>query len=110
MAFDIDRYTANSKPVAWGDLDLDSFHDTPLPPESLRTLRAVLKFWYSAHLGDKLRWAELGLEPAPSRRQLGHLLPLTRPGPPRVGTGVAAARTRRTRRTSASCLAWAAVF
>ena len=46
MAFDIDRYTANSKPVAWGDLDLDSFHDNPLPPESLRTLRYMCDVEY----------------------------------------------------------------
>lgn len=46
MAFDIDRYTAGSKPVGWGDLDLDVFDSDPLPPESLRTLRYMCDVEY----------------------------------------------------------------
>lgn len=46
MAFDIDRYTATSDPVAWGDLDFESFVRDPLPPESLRTLRYMCDIEY----------------------------------------------------------------
>lgn len=46
MAFDIDRYTANSAPVAWGDLDLDAFDADPLPESSLRTLRYMCDVEY----------------------------------------------------------------
>jgi hypothetical protein len=46
MAFDIDKYTANSAPVGWQDLDLDEFDRTPLPPESLRVLRYMCDVEY----------------------------------------------------------------
>lgn len=46
MAFDIDRYTANSEPVTWTDLDLESFESDPLPPESLRVLRYMCDVEY----------------------------------------------------------------
>ena len=46
MAFDIDRYTANSEPVTWTDLDLESFETNPLPPESLRVLRYMCDVEY----------------------------------------------------------------
>ncbi len=46
MAFDIDRYTANSKPVTWEDLDLDEFERTPLSEESLRVLRYMCDVEY----------------------------------------------------------------
>jgi hypothetical protein len=39
MAFDIDKYTANSTAVGWGDLDFDEFDRNPLPASTLRTLR-----------------------------------------------------------------------
>ena len=31
MAFDIDKYTANSTAVGWDDLDFDEFDRNPLP-------------------------------------------------------------------------------
>lgn len=46
MAFDIDKYTANSEPVTWTDLDLESFETNPLPPESLRVLRYMCDVEY----------------------------------------------------------------
>ena len=46
MAFDIDRYTANSKPVTWEDLDLDEFERTPLSAESLQVLRYMCDVEY----------------------------------------------------------------
>jgi len=46
MAFDIDRYTTNSEPVGWQDLDLDEFDRNPLPPESLRVLRYMCDVEY----------------------------------------------------------------
>lgn len=46
MAFDIDRYTANSNAVAWADLDFDEFDRNPLPPESLRVLRYMCDVEY----------------------------------------------------------------
>jgi hypothetical protein len=46
MAFDIDRYTANSQSVAWGDLDFDEFERNPLPESSLRTLRYMCDIEY----------------------------------------------------------------
>jgi len=46
MAFDIDKYTAGSKPVAWSDLDLDEFDRNPLSPESLRVLRYMCDVEY----------------------------------------------------------------
>ena len=46
MAFDIDKYTTNSKSVAWDDLDFDSFDTDPLPPDTLRTLRYMADVEY----------------------------------------------------------------
>jgi len=46
VAFDIDRYTANSEPVTWTDLDLEAFESDPLPPESLRVLRYMCDVEY----------------------------------------------------------------
>lgn len=46
MAFDIDRYTANSEPVTWTDLDLEEFERTPLRPESLRVLKYMCDVEY----------------------------------------------------------------
>jgi len=46
VAFDIDRYTANSEPVTWTDLDLEAFETNPLPPESLRVLRYMCDVEY----------------------------------------------------------------
>ncbi len=46
MAFDIDRYTAQSEPVTWTDLDLEAFETDPLPPESLRVLRYMCDVEY----------------------------------------------------------------
>ncbi len=46
MAFDIDRYTANSASVAWSDLDFDEFERNPLPESSLRTLRYMCDIEY----------------------------------------------------------------
>ena len=46
MAFDIAKYTANSKPVGWGDLDLDAFDTDPLPATTLRTLRYMCDVEY----------------------------------------------------------------
>ncbi|HWH25352.1 MAG TPA: ferritin-like domain-containing protein [Pseudolysinimonas sp.] len=46
MAFDIDKYTANSTAVAWGDLDFDEFDRQPLPESSLRTLRYMCDVEY----------------------------------------------------------------
>ena len=46
MAFDIDKYTANSEPVTWTDLDLESFETNPLPESSLRVLRYMCDVEY----------------------------------------------------------------
>jgi rubrerythrin len=46
MAFDIDKYTTNSKSVAWDDLDFDAFDSDPLPPETLRVLRYMADVEY----------------------------------------------------------------
>jgi hypothetical protein len=46
MAFDIDRFARDSVRVTWEDLDLQSFQDDPLPPESLRTLRYMCDVEY----------------------------------------------------------------
>ncbi|MEZ5190465.1 MAG: ferritin-like domain-containing protein [Schumannella sp.] len=46
MAFDIDKYTANSAPVGWGDLDFDEFERNPLPETTLRTLRYMCDVEY----------------------------------------------------------------
>lgn len=46
MAFDIDRYTANSEPVTWTDLDLEEFERNPLRPESLRVLKYMCDVEY----------------------------------------------------------------
>ncbi|MBN9605428.1 MAG: hypothetical protein J0G30_02315 [Actinomycetales bacterium] len=46
MAFDIDKYTAGSKPVAWSDIDLEEFERDPLPPETLRVLRYMCDVEY----------------------------------------------------------------
>lgn len=46
MAFDIEKYTTNSKSVAWDDLDFDAFDRDPLPPETLRTLRYMADVEY----------------------------------------------------------------
>jgi hypothetical protein len=46
MAFDIDKYTTNSKSVAWNDLDFDAFDTDPLPPHTLRTLRYMADVEY----------------------------------------------------------------
>ena len=46
MAFDIDRYTANSAPVTWTDLDLEAFESDPLPEDSLRVLRYMCDVEY----------------------------------------------------------------
>jgi hypothetical protein len=46
VAFDIDRYTAQSEPVTWTDLDLEAFETDPLPPESLRVLRYMCDVEY----------------------------------------------------------------
>ena len=35
MAFDIDKYTANSTAVGWDDLDFDEFDRNPLPASTL---------------------------------------------------------------------------
>jgi hypothetical protein len=56
MAFDIDRYTATSKSVAWGDLDFSEFVENPLPPETLRSLRymADIEYHTVCYLRDML--------------------------------------------------------
>ncbi|WP_243063688.1 ferritin-like domain-containing protein [Humibacter sp. RRB41] len=46
MAFDIDKYTATSVAVHWGDLDLESFREHPLDDTSLRTLRYMTDVEY----------------------------------------------------------------
>ncbi|MDQ2698639.1 MAG: ferritin-like domain-containing protein [Actinomycetota bacterium] len=46
MAFDIDKYTATSDAVAWGDLDFDTFDTDPLPENTLRTLRYMCDIEY----------------------------------------------------------------
>lgn len=46
MAFDIDKYTANSEPVTWTDLDLEAFETNPLPESSLRVLRYMCDVEY----------------------------------------------------------------
>ena len=46
MAFDIDKYTANSAAVGWGDLDFDEFDRNPLPASTLRTLRYMCDVEY----------------------------------------------------------------
>jgi hypothetical protein len=46
MAFDIDKYTATSDAVAWGDLDFDTFDTDPLPESTLRTLRYMCDIEY----------------------------------------------------------------
>ena len=46
MAFDIDKYTANSTAVGWDDLDFDEFDRTPLPASTLRILRYMCDVEY----------------------------------------------------------------
>ena len=46
MAFDIDKYTANSTAVGWDDLDFDEFDRNPLPASTLRTLRYMCDVEY----------------------------------------------------------------
>ena len=46
MAFDIDKYTANSKAVGWADLDFDEFDSNPLPEPTLRSLRYMCDVEY----------------------------------------------------------------
>ncbi|MBX3196105.1 MAG: ferritin-like domain-containing protein [Microbacteriaceae bacterium] len=46
MAFDIGKYTANSAPVGWDDLDFDEFERDPLPETTLRTLRYMCDVEY----------------------------------------------------------------
>lgn len=46
MAFDIDRYTADSEPVSWEDLDFEAFRTDPLPRETLRSLRYMCDVEY----------------------------------------------------------------
>ena len=46
MAFDIDKYTANSSAVGWDDLDFDEFDRNPLPETTLRTLRYMCDVEY----------------------------------------------------------------
>lgn len=46
MAFDIDRFTRDSVRVHWEDLDLETFRENPLPPESVRTLRYMCDVEY----------------------------------------------------------------
>lgn len=46
MAFDIDRYTAGSTSVAWGDLDFAQFETDPLPADTLRSLRYMCDIEY----------------------------------------------------------------
>jgi hypothetical protein len=46
MAFDIDKYAANSERVGWGDLDLDYFDEHPLPADTLRVLRYMADVEY----------------------------------------------------------------
>jgi hypothetical protein len=46
VAFDIDRYTANSEAVSWTDLDFDEFDRNPLPEDTLRVLRYMCDVEY----------------------------------------------------------------
>lgn len=46
MAFDIDKYTTNSKPVAWSDLDFDEFDRNPVDEATLRTIRYMCDVEY----------------------------------------------------------------
>ncbi|MEQ1736348.1 MAG: ferritin-like domain-containing protein, partial [Rhodoglobus sp.] len=46
MAFDIDKYTANSTAVGWDDLDFDEFDRNPLPASTLRILRYMCDVEY----------------------------------------------------------------
>jgi len=46
MAFDIDKYAANSERVGWSDLDLDYFDEHPLPADTLRVLRYMADVEY----------------------------------------------------------------
>ncbi|RKQ35207.1 acyl-ACP desaturase [Kocuria tytonis] len=56
MAFDIDRYTRQSEPVSWEDLDYSVFRENPLPPATLRTLRYMceIEFHTVCYLRDML--------------------------------------------------------
>jgi hypothetical protein len=46
MAFDIDKFAANSVPVDWSDLDLDGFIEHPLNEATVRTLRYMCDVEY----------------------------------------------------------------
>ncbi|GAA1753523.1 acyl-ACP desaturase [Kocuria aegyptia] len=56
MAFDIDRYAREAAPVSWEDLDYEVFRDSPLPPDTLRTLRYMceIEFHTVCYLRDML--------------------------------------------------------
>lgn len=56
MAFDIDRYTREAANVRWEDLGLEVLRETPLPPETLRTLRYMceIEFHTVCYLRDML--------------------------------------------------------
>ena len=56
MAFDIDRYTANSTSVAWGDLDFETLKTQPLPEDTLRSIRYMCDVEYhtACYLRDML--------------------------------------------------------
>lgn len=56
MAFDIDRFTRESDQVDWRDLDFDSFERSPLPAQTLRTLRYMceVEFHTVCYLRDLL--------------------------------------------------------
>jgi len=46
MAFDIDEYAETSAGVTWEDLDFDSFDTSPLPADSLRTIKYMCNVEY----------------------------------------------------------------
>lgn len=46
MAFNIEKYTTTSESVAWQDLDFDDFATTPLPENTLRSLRYMCDIEY----------------------------------------------------------------
>jgi hypothetical protein len=56
MAFDIDKYAETSTPVAWDDLDFDSFETQPLDEDTLRSLRYMCDVEYhtTCYLRDML--------------------------------------------------------
>ncbi|EWS81576.1 ferritin-like domain-containing protein [Brachybacterium phenoliresistens] len=56
MAFDLDRFAESSQPVAWADLDFDSFDSQPLDEQTLRSLRYMCDVEYhtSCFLRDML--------------------------------------------------------